>query len=309
MYNEKKSTIDPVHMQLIIERIKEGRCIPLLGAGVNVNCNGKYRYNKGLPLGAEVASKLVEKIQFKGRDPENLARVALEYEFRTDRSFLIKSLKTILRHDEDCETPPSPSPLLKTIAKLPFKLIITTNYDRLFELALVETKKDFTIIIQNTLGFENNPSMIQKLTDLSRYEGCILYKIHGTFNGMSKLDFNHIGDIDESMIIITEDDYIKFLTIMDKETERIGVPRQISSKLTYSTLLFLGYSLEDWDFRIIYKGLIETLPKQQARKSFAIQKNPSKFWVEFWRSKGVEIYDIDLYDFAEELESSWKKLG
>ena len=80
-----------------------------------------------------------------------------------------------------------------------------------------------------------------------------------------------------------------------------GVPRLISGELADGTLLFLGYSLEDWTFRTIFKGLIESLPKTKQRRSFAIQLHPPDFWVRFWQSKGVEIYDMDLHDFADEL--------
>src|ERR1700692_3240622 len=39
----------------------------------------------------------------------------------------------------------------------------------------------------------------------------------------------------------------------------------------FRRLLFLGYSLEDWDFRTLYRGLIEVLPEDDRRTAFAIQ--------------------------------------
>lgn len=71
--------------------------------------------------------------------------------------------------------------------------------------------------------------------------------------------------------------------------------------MSASTLLFLGYSLEDWDFRTIFKGLIETLDRREQYRSFAIQEDPSSFWCEYWESKKVTIYNVDLYEFAQEL--------
>ena len=296
------SNIKEVHMKLIIERINEGRCVPFLGAAGNVECE-KLGY-KGLPLGTDIATELVKQISFTGRDPKDLAKVSLEFEFCTDRSFLIKSLKTILP-DNECEA----SPLLKTIARIPFKLIITTNYDRLMERALEDEGREFRVVVQPTDGFDNTSGIQKMLNELIEYEGRIIYKIHGTFNGSTRFFIGQMDENELDSLIVTEDDYIQFLMVMDKQEQKIGIPRQITSKLSYSTLLFLGYSLEDWDFRTIYKGLIESLPKQQARRSFAFQKKPSKFWVEFWKSKGVEIYDVDLYDFADQLDKFWKKYG
>jgi hypothetical protein len=84
---------------------------------------------------------------------------------------------------------------------------------------------------------------------------------------------------------LTEEDYIRFLTVIGQPGA--GVPNYVSSKLVYSRLLFLGYSLEDWDFRTLYKGLIETLPRDDRRTAFAIQRHAPKFWVNYWEKKQV----------------------
>src|SRR5262249_31471720 len=139
--------------------------------------------------------------------------------------------------------------------------------------------------------------------ELANYDGVIIYKIHGTFldedPGAKRQDKDPL-----SRVVITEEDYIEFLTLVGQSAG--GIPPLIKSKMTYSTLLFLGYSLEDWDFRTIFKGLIEPLEPHIQRKSFAIQKDPSDFWVDFWDRKGVVIYNIDLYEFAEELEQRYR---
>jgi hypothetical protein len=276
-------------MDLIVERIKEGRCVPFLGAAVNVKSD-KHHYT-GLPLGVDVANEILKKIpDFKGRDPKDLARVSLEYAFDADRPALLKRLREILPDHQR-----QPSILLQTLAKLPLGLVVTTNYDRLMEQALAGKK--YERIIQRAEGFEDTPETRARLEELEGYKGLILYKIHGSF-----LDL--LNDDDPSPVIITEEDYIQFLTVIGREN--IGIPRLIQKKIIPSTLLFLGYSLEDWDFRTIYKGLIEPLPKHQARKSFAIQKDPSKFWVSFWESKGVVIYNVDLYEFAEQLKTHYE---
>jgi len=102
-------------------------------------------------------------------------------------------------------------------------------------------------------------------------------------------------------LVVTEEDYIQFLTVINDPLT--GVPTHVASKLATSTLLFLGYSLEDWDFRTLYKALIEQrLSKYQRRTAFAIQWHPPEFWVKYWRAKGIVIYDCDVYDFAEELK-------
>lgn len=284
------TAITPIHMNLIVDRVHESRCVPFLGAAANVK-SAKLSYD-GLPLGADVADELLKEIaQFKGKDPRDLARVSLQYAFETDRPRLLETLRRILPDEKR-----QPSVLLQTLARLPLGLIVTTNYDRLLERAL-QGVKSYETIIQRAEGFPDTPETRAQFEALEGYKGLVLYKIHGSF-----LDL--VDGEDFSPVIITEEDYVQFLTIVGQEN--IGVPRMIQKKIVPSTLLFLGYSLEDWDFRTIYKGIIEPLPKHQARKSFAIQKDPSEFWVSFWEKKGVVIYNLDLYEFAEELKANYE---
>lgn len=290
------------HMNLIVDRFHAKQCVPFLGAGANVT-DVKRGY-EGLELGGEVADSLVKEIEFQGRDPRDLARVALQYEFIMDRPHLIQQLRAILPEDK-CD----PSPLLQVLAKLPFNLIVSTNYDCLLERALQTSKRPFRSITQPLEGFNVSPETTAWFDELEVYEHAKLYKIHGTFGKTyappppPPPPGKEVVDLGVPPVLITEDDYVQFLGVVN--IPNVGVPKLVTKDLVPSTLLFLGYSLEDWDFRSIFKGLIESLPKHQSRKSFAIQKSPSEFWVNFWEDKKVIIYDMDLYDFAEQLEKNY----
>ncbi len=311
--------------ELITSRIHEGTCVPFLGAAANVSSSdGKYQ---GLPLGGDVSLGMAELwMQLKGVDlksmtevksPENieqsrlkdykdltrvslynLARVALHVRVRQDYPRVIQYLRALIPED-NCQ----PSPLLRTLAKLPlpakvanppFRLIVTTNYDRLMERALDDQGyregKDYRILVQPIEGFD--PKTQRKLEkELAVYQGIVVYKIHGSFAKDQ--------DKDASSVVVTEEDYIEFLLAVMKP--KLGVPNLVKSKLVGSTLLFLGYSLEDWDFRTLFKGLIEGLPDRNKLTSYAIQHDPPDFWVKFWDKKDVRIRNVDLYAFAKEL--------
>lgn len=315
--------IDPLDWSTIVDSIRRGRCVAFLGAGVNVGVNDGY---SGLPLGSQVSEQLVGKLfgkqdtaleklitvvpdpAIRGLLEENyadlvklraydLARVALHIEARPGGRNRLLDLLAELLPDEQCE----PSPLLTTLAALPFRLIVTTNYDRLMERAFVqETQIQPLVVVQPTKGFSSRqqrewertlgPLVPDKPSPRSCHQPLILYKIHGTF-----------GD-DESGLVISEEDYIRFVTVCGPESRR-GMPPLIRQMIVDSNLLFLGYGLDDWNFRALYKGLIEPLPDARKRMSFALQKKPSDFWSRFWAQppKNVTIYDVDLYAFAEEL--------
>lgn len=297
----------------IVERIHDGLCVPFLGAGVNVSCRGYV----GLPLGRQVALLLAQDLvevregdfehlakvdvvnaalnDYPGLlrlELENLARVALYLERTVDMPHLMEVIHRILP-DEDRK----PSELLRTLARLPFKVIVTTNYDRLMERALEDAGRDFHVEIQPLRSVD--PDELRRLDDdLAEHKvngTLILYKIHGSFREDAGGDDAH-----SKRIVLTEEDYIEFLTHAAS-----GIPRTILTEMTDSTLLFLGYGLEDWDFRTIFKGTVETLDRYETLRSYAIQRHPPDFWVDFWREKKIEIFDMDLYDFARRLRKRY----
>lgn len=301
--------IDKPDWDLIVKRIQQGRCVPFLGAGVNVSADD---YD-GLPLGPVVARRIAETLtgtslapfkelsEVKDNDAlaavrdlvrhglEDLPRVSFLYQRAYDYPDLLELLVEEL--DRACE----PSPLLRTLAPLPFKLIITTNYDRLMERALAEAGREFITIVQPADGFDefSRAEVEDQLAD--RGDKLVLYKIHGSFEESGDDAGNRL-----SRVVVTEEDYIEFLAIA--RTPDAGVPELVISELAGSTLLFLGYSLEDWDLRTLFKGLVESLPTHRRRRSFAVQLNPAEFWVKFWAAKQVDIFDADVYAFARQLQ-------
>jgi hypothetical protein len=296
----------------LVERIYDGRCVPFLGAGANIYADGSR-----VPLGRDVAMRLVRKLmsademevvealvqhveaqtaglgrygEFANLGLHDLGRVALHYVRENDPSALAKLLESIIIDGSH-----GPSPLLDALARLrrrdgsPLRLIVTTNYDGLMEQALQDRAVPFEPVHQEIEGFDADAhrALQMRLSDSKRL---ILYKIHGSFRGG--------GNGGGSSLIVTEEDYIKFLTVLRRKDDVVGVPPQIESELVGSTLLFLGYGLEDWDFRTIHKGLIENLREHDRRRSFAIQHKPSDFLVKFWDRKGVDIVDMDVSTFA-----------
>lgn len=315
------TTIDPFDWKTIIDGIHGGTCIPFLGAAANISA-GKYQ---GLPLGGEVASKLFaflvgdeKSLARLGESKpdstltdfadlvrmrtEDLARVALHVQARPGGNRrLLKLLHEILP-----DTTLKPSRLLTTLASLPVRLIVTTNYDRLMEDAFRRAKPSTEplVVVQPMGGFSatEQRSWEKQFTEVmpkeprprGKGERPILYKIHGT-----------LGDA-SGELIISEDDYISFLEAISRDP-KAGVPPLILQMLVDSHLLFLGYSLEDWDFRTLWKGLVERVPSRQRPGAFALQKDPSRFWEQLWAKREVTIYNVDLYEFADELRQRMKK--
>jgi hypothetical protein len=331
----------------IAKRIHKGNCVPFLGAGVNVSSQERgyqglpLANDVAIHLVADAWKKLSEaqlrevtghaRVYIQRRlvqaianpplsDDEmwaltpqeldsrleaigplstllsaslpDLARVAQHVELKRDTPYLVEQLQELLA-DQNRQ----PSQILTLLASLPFKLLITTNYDRLLERAF--GTKPYVPVVQPVEGFNENEltEVNNRLAAITRDP--VIYKIHGSFPDPAK------PNDEVSSLILTEENYIQFLSVVGDKAA--GIPTQITQRLSHGTILFLGYSLEDWDFRMIHKSLIESLPGKDQRKSYAIQLKPPEFWVNYWDRKGVTIVDMDVYDFAAELEAYWNQ--
>jgi SIR2-like protein len=299
--------ISKIGWDSIVRGIRTGMTVPFLGAGVNASGNGY----EGLPVGGAVARSLMEKlIERKVGDfadlievrpkpalrrypdlgrarVEDLARVALHLELEGGYRAVVDYLKEIIADEER-----QPPELLRVLARLPFGLIVTTNYDRLLERAFdAEGEPAPLVLSQPVDGF--TPEAFEEWQRKLAGDQRLIYKLHGSFDDPSP------------KLVISEDDYIEFLGLASDP--KLGVPTQIRARIADSVLLFLGYGLEDWDVRSIYKLLIEEKKPRERNRSFAVQKDPSRFWVNFWERKDVVIYNIDLHDFAGQLEQEYQK--
>jgi hypothetical protein len=280
-------TLKQIHLNLLCDRIREGRCVPFLGAGANIS--NPSRGYKGLSVGSELAKGLADTLNMEPaeqRQVENLDLMELAQLFQlyTDRPYLMETVRKLL-DDRNVE----PSPLLRTLARLPFNFIVTTNYDRLLERALVEVDRPFEVFTP--------PSTEKESLDLQdALAGPIelaIFKMHGTFNDSTKSEGR------ASPIVLTEDDYIDFLSGMGL-SERI--PALVRSKFVRSTFLLLGYSAKDWDFRIIYRELPEKL---KPRVFIVLKEDPPSPWVKYLELQRFVVFNMDIYDFAEQLQDTW----
>ena len=79
----------------------------------------------------------------------------------------------------------------------------------------------------------------------------------------------------ESMVL-NEDDYLDFLAAISKDANQTRqiLPRYLRKALTQSSLILLGYKLRDWDFRVMFRGLINATPSSLRMFNLAIQLDP-----------------------------------
>jgi hypothetical protein len=182
-------------------------------------------------------------------------------------------------------------------------LIVTTNYDDLIERAFDAKGKKYDVVIHTTDPLDNarllwwrhghaepvkvNPKKLLPPLETTTY----IYKMHG---GVDR----HVSTRDQ--YVITEDDYIEFLSRMIKNT---AIPFTFAEAFATRHFLFLGYGLRDWNLRVVLNNIEKHSRRSRENTSWAVQHEPSPLERRFWQERGVEVYDLTIDEFVRELVS------
>lgn len=143
----------------------------------------------------------------------------------------------------------------RILSELPLPIYVTTNYNNLLAVALKEhAKKDPKVeICRWSEELETLPSIMD--TDYRpSIEQPLIYHLFGRLN------------VPESLLL-TEDNYFDFLIGVTRNEEMI--PPAVMEALVDTGLLFLGFHLEEWNFRIILRSLNQLFKGARRRERYA----------------------------------------
>jgi hypothetical protein len=284
--------------QIIVPQFLKGAVVPFLGAGASVFHRKLLNGAACPPSSVELAEHLAITAQLSADIEEyrqirtDLPLVASYFEHvELDRDGLRDELKTVF--DKDFE-PNLLHKLLARVAARQSMLIITTNYDDMIERAFQDAKVPYHLVVtaiedlqvkfQEPGGNQLSPVDPQTLK-ISLKHASIIYKMHGSID-------RTCNQPSDDHFVITEEDYVAFLG-------SVLVPPAISALFMTRRFLFLGYSLRDWNFRVMLSQRLQDAGK--LKKSWAIQYKPNLIEMKLWEKKNVEIFDMDLLDFSNEL--------
>jgi SIR2-like domain len=308
-----QDSLEP-HFQNVVRATFEGSLIPLLGAGVNMSGRPPEKeWEPGrfdcLPSTDELAGHLASYFGYPTRNgdaEEDLVRVAQYVAVISGSGPLYRRLHLVF--DGNYE----PSPVHRLFARLPpllrergipHQLIVTTNYDDAMERALRDEGEKFDVVSYIADGEARGkfhhfrpdgkvvvietPNRYGEHGEISLEERTVVLKIHGAVDRPS-------GERDS--FVITEDHYIDYLTRTDISEL---VPARLTARLLHSSFLFLGYSMRDWNLRVILHRIWGQ--QRLSWKSWAVQLDPEKIERQFWAMRDVEILDHDLDDYVRTL--------
>jgi hypothetical protein len=271
---------------VIADAVRRRECILFVGAGVHAPPpqGSVYDWSRehSPALGAELSAKLASLCglteRYPTEDTTNLARVATFFENRFSRHRLVQ---TIAREVQEQRRP---SPILQMLASLDFPLIISTNQDGLLEEALYKAGK------QPRLAIYTPDSQRTDDPDIRGADSPIVYKLHG--------DLGH-----PESVVVTDEDLMKFTMRMTEGDAFNPVPVGLKYHLTKWTTLFVGYSLRDYNLRLLLTTLRWRIDSANLPDMFSVDLNPDPLVLEVWENKHryVKFLAEDVWAFVPSL--------
>jgi hypothetical protein len=325
--------------ELIADGLKDGSVVPFFGASASAAYRPDNRepWHPGknfMPFGGEVATTLANAASYRaaeeaynavlGEVVQSIAKVVpsvSENELRTqlpaalrEHLFPIPSLPLIASWTEHVQADRraldrklrqffavncSPGLLHEKLASIPAtKIYITTNYDNLLEQAL--SKRQPHLIVDRGGGKGFLVGVAGGAPAPVAASGKELYELLGDPDSAHPIIFKMHGTVDlanpkNDSFLVTEEDYVDFLG----RDQGNYIPPYLFGLMQDKNFLFLGYSLADWNVRVIMHKLL----KQSAERPrfWAIVRGRSDIEEMVWQSKDVNIYPMDIRVFSEKL--------
>jgi len=288
--------------------------VPFLGPGANSSDRAESRQGTDsthLPDSEELAAYLALKLGTTAA-PGDLAEVSQSMSVAQGPSALYRALKKALPSHQP------PGSVHRFLAGFPalanelgvhdhYQLIVTTNYDDALERAFEEAEEPYDLAVYIAGGrdkgrfvhipCDGEPEVIADANGYAGFPidafGCVertvIVKVHGGVDG-SRGPYPWRDNY-----VITEDDYIDYMSAGDIETI---VPQQLLGKLRDSHFLFLGHAMRNWNLRVF---LIRIFGEQQRNTSWAIQRDPDRLDDRFWQRTGIDLAAISLDEYVREL--------
>ena len=299
------------HFRIVAKYMLEGKVVPFLGAGVHYigRAEGQpFELGTWLPSGKELARHLADVGEISMEDGgHDLARVSQTLAMLTGEASLYDELRSIFNHDYP------PTTLHALLAELPslmraagrtrYPFIVTTNYDCCFERAMEAAGEPFDLVIYIADGpnrgrfLHRDPDGNEEIiNEPNRYDKVsldarpVVAKIHGAVDRMHP---------ESDSYVITEDHYIDYLTRTDLANL---VPVKLVAQIQRSHFLFLGYSLKDWNLRVILHRIWGS--QKLHYKSWSVQHVVDPIEQQSWAQRDVQIMAMPLGDYLDRLRDA-----
>lgn len=292
----------------------EGTSIPVLGSGIHGDGGlGSSGLVRALlePVNAPVPSPS------GGESEERLAlATAAEWRERFDgsRFTFLTSFQDILREQTAAATEP---PLIRLLCGLDrLRLVVSTTYDLMLERALENAGRKFTLITHVLHSYEGAndckllvfrpggaPEFASGEMLCFTPEDLVVYKPLGSPLLHDRLD----PDLEIDTAVVTEADHALFLQRL--ASPATGVPNALRTRFRRSPLLFLGYSMDAWQYRMMML-MFQSVGRQARNAStFAVRIPEAQIEEIAWNHLKASLIRMDPGQFARTAQGAGAGAG
>src|SRR6266480_2157161 len=303
----KNRGLDEPTWKRLLTRICEQKCTPVIGSGActapPINANSDEWRKLGYPPREQIALEFAMEYEYPLEDQTDLERVA---KYVAATSDVMAPKEGYARHFKDLPAPQFseiPSEPHRVLASLPFSVYLTSNFDDWMFRALKDAKRDAHLALcrWNKHIPETAPSFDPEFE--YSVANPLVYHFHGCTPWAESA-------------VVTEDDYFEFLINISRDYKSLAhrVDRAMGG-----ALLFLGYTLADWDFLVLFRLFANKL-REGGNTHIAVQLEPSdtpgdqaekaakavKYLDSYFGSAQVKIYWGTCQEFCEDLRVRWE---
>ncbi len=289
------NTLDDKDWWLLLTRIRSGKCTPFLGAGASHDV---------LPLGSEVAKDWAHEFSFPLKEfSGDLIKVAQFLVVKFDNVFPKEELARRFQSvsPPDFSEPDEPHGVL---ADLSLPIYITTNYDSFMAQALQSRGRSPNSVLCQWNASDDLSDLSSEPDLAATPETPVVFHLHGCLE-------------DANSMVLTQDDYLDFLVEMSRNQDLL--PERIQEAFADTSLLFLGYSLNDWSFLVLFRSIVGYLQKNNSRTHVSVQLLPigqvsEEHKVREYLDRYFDIEHIKVYwgtcrEFASDLRKRWEEFS
>ena len=236
----------------VLDDLVTGRWLPVIGAGMSLNA--VVPGGRKVPLWGEMSKALTDElIDFA---PTSVLDGISAYEHEYGRTRLIEKLSEILFIREAV-----PGSSHREFCTIPFDIVCTTNFDFLLEKQYDLTPRYVYPVVDE-----------EQLAVNTGNAGTLLLKLHG--------DLRH-----PARLVVSEADYDGFLAKYPL------LATYLSNQLITKTAIFVGYSLDDPDFRQLWHIVSERLGRSR-RLAYTIAVGARAADIARFERRGIKVINL-----------------
>ena len=309
----------------LITDFKVGKCTPVIGPGISDALLGtrqeiamdwarSYRFpmaphnRESLPQVAQYLS-INQNRRFPRLELQSHLRRTLVGRYRDDlpEHLLLEdaSLEELIAASWDARHRREKVEPYSALAQLPAPVYVTTQPSRLLASAL------------RRAGREPEVELCRWHEDVDWPESVFEREPGYRPSADRPLIYHLLGTFDEpDSLVLTEDDYFDFLIGVTRNQDL--VPKVVRRRLSDSALMFVGFRLDEWDFRVLYRSLMrsEGGRRRDEYTHVAVQIDPEegatidagrarRYLESYFSSAHVSLYWGSTEHFVKDLNDAW----